>query len=83
MAVELPPTTQEPIIHVDCTPDADYPLRILRAHRENCNCRWEVFGLDRSTHRICDMMNEDCEKRARLLTFAIDVLQSAKKDGLT
>ena len=75
MAVELPPTTQEPIIHVDCTPDADYPLRILRAHRKNCNCRWEVSGLDDATHRICDVMNEHCAARARLLDAAIETLR--------
>ena len=37
----LPPLTQEAIHHVDGTPNEEYPLRILRAYRENCNYRWE------------------------------------------
>jgi len=41
---ELPPITQEPIIHVDMTPNNDLPARILRAYLENCNCKWEVWS---------------------------------------
>jgi len=37
---KLPDITQQPIEHVDGTPDNLYPLRILRAYRENCNCMW-------------------------------------------
>lgn len=31
----------EPIIGIDATPDAEYPLRILRAHRENCHVQYD------------------------------------------
>lgn len=82
MAVDLPPITQQPIICVDATPDADYVLRILRAYRENCNCRCEGMGA-LHTCELCEVMNQAQEERARLLDFAIDVLQSAKKDGIT
>jgi len=39
---ELPDLTQQPVEFVDGTPDREYPLRILRAYRENCNCKWET-----------------------------------------
>ncbi len=38
--MDLPPLTQQPIEYVDGTPDLDYPLRILRAYRVNCDARW-------------------------------------------
>lgn len=65
--------TQEPIIHVDATPDDEYPLRILRAYRENCNVRWQVDGNIDS--RVYDMMNKHCEQRAVILGRAIKVLE--------
>ncbi|KKN91139.1 hypothetical protein LCGC14_0220040 [marine sediment metagenome] len=61
--------TQESILHVDATPDDEYPLRILRAYRENCNVRWEVSGdIDSLPY---DVMNEACEQRAKILDKAI------------
>lgn len=74
-----PPVTQEPIMHVDCTPDADYPLRILRAHRENANVRWELTGgfSDEARQAYVDM-NEGCVQRAALLDEAIAVLERAR-----
>ncbi len=67
----LPETTQEPIIHVDATPDDDYPLRILRAYRENCNCKWVADP----PSALTDMMNEHCDKRAAILDKAIECLE--------
>jgi len=32
--------SQEPILYIDATPNDDYPIRILRAYRENCNATW-------------------------------------------
>lgn len=72
--LELPPTTQQPIVHVDVTPDEGLPLRILMAYRENCNVRWEAHGLDEASSRIYDMMNADCEHRAEILDRAIAIL---------
>jgi len=36
--MKLPELTQQPILHIDGTPDEDYPLRILRAYRRR-DCR--------------------------------------------
>ncbi len=71
--------TQESILHVDATPDDEYPLRILRAYRENCNVRWEVSGDIDS--RPYDVMNEACEQRARILDEAIVKLESGLVSG--
>jgi len=68
---ELPPITQEPIIHVDMTPNNDLPARILRAYLENCNCKWEVSGLSESARLIYDKMNEAQEERKEILETAI------------
>ncbi len=75
--MEIPKLTQEPIMNVDATPDDGYPLRILQAHRDNCNCRWE------STPEsfLWDQMNEDCEKRAVILDRAISILRGVKWNG--
>ena len=69
--MEFPKLTQEPIISVDATPDDGYPLRILRAYRENCNCKWEATPAS----WLYEQMNKDCEKRAVILDRAISVLR--------
>jgi len=68
---EFPNLTQEPIINVDATPDEHYPLRILKAYRENCNCKWESHP----PSWIWDSMNEASEKRAVILDRAIAILE--------
>lgn len=70
--------TQEPIIHVDSTPDDEYPLRILCAYRENCNVRWSVNGKNDGgfiDDKLCNIMNKHCEQRAEILDKAIMVLE--------
>lgn len=74
--MKLPKMTQEALMHVDCTPDKDYPLRILRAHRENCNVRWASTteeGVE-ETNPLLLKMNQDCAERAKLLGKAIAIL---------
>lgn len=74
--IELPPLTQQPIIGIDGTPDKDYPLRILRAYRENCNVRWNAStdkGSD--TNPVYELMNEHQQRRAKLLDQAIAILE--------
>ena len=66
----------KPIIHVDVTPDEDYPLRILRAYRENCNCRWASSTDGQAMNPLCIKMNEACEKRAEILDRAIKKLEA-------
>lgn len=69
---------QEPLIGIDATPDAEYPQRILRAHRGNCDIRMECEGeLGVGTEELVRVMNEACEGRARLLNRAIKILDAA------
>ena len=71
---EIPPVTQEPILHIDATPDDDYPLRILRAYRENCNVKWIAATTPSS---VCEAMNEMNDQRAKILDRAITLLEKA------
>lgn len=74
----LPETTQEPIIHVDATPNEEYPLRILRAYRENCNCKW----VSQPANPLTDLMNATCDERAKILDKAIAILENNYKRTL-
>ena len=67
------PVTQAPLLHVDATPDNDYPLRILRAYRENCNVKW----IATPPSVVYDQMNEMCDQRAKILDRAITLLEKA------
>ncbi len=67
----LPKTTQEPIIHVEATPNEGYPLRILEAYRENCNCRF----VSNYKSPLIDQMNADYDKRGVILDKAIACLK--------
>lgn len=68
-----PPVSQrQELCFVDATPDAEYPLRILRAHRELCNCTY-------AGDWPADLMNQWNTERARVLDRAIDVLESANR----
>jgi len=73
--MKLPELTQQPVLHIDGTPNEDYPLRILRAYRQQCDCRW-VENTDGSepTNPLLIMMNEHCEQRAEILDRAIEKL---------
>ena len=73
---KLPKLTQEPIKYVCSTPDENYPIRILKAYRENCNVFWEVHGLTDEERYIYDMMNEQQISRAKILDAAIKKLKS-------
>jgi len=79
--IKLPPLTDRPLIFVDATPDSDYPLRILRAHRHNTDCRWKKTGdSEPGIDRVIKAMNETATKRARLLDDAISILEAAALD---
>lgn len=67
--MDLPP--KEYLTHVDATPDRDYPLRILRAHRANCDCFWKADP----PSVLYDVMNEHQRQRAQLLDEAIKILE--------
>jgi len=68
---KLPAITQEVIVGVDGIPDRDYPLRILRVYRENCNSKWITDSPD----LLLDAMNKMCDLRAKTLDDAIRVLE--------
>lgn len=67
----IPEVTQQVIIHIDATPDDEYVLRILRAYRANCNCKWAGSG----PSLLVDFMNDCTDKRAKLLDEAIFILE--------
>ena len=79
--MSLPPLTQEPILHVDATPDEDYPLRILRAYRENCDCMWATTtdGKEDAASPLLVLMNEHNRKRAIILNKAILFLEKERR----
>jgi len=68
---KIPELTREPIMHVDATPDSGYPLRILRAHRQNCDCYFEATP----PSPLITMMNEHNNQRAVILDRAIAILE--------
>jgi len=73
--MKLPELTQQPILHIDGTPNEDYPLRILRAYRQECDCKWaENTTNDEVTNPLLIMMNEHCAQRAEILDRAIEKL---------
>lgn len=69
-----PELKPESILHVDATPDEGYPLRILKAYRQNCNSKYETHGLSKKQAKFWDMMNEVQDQRAEILDQAIEQL---------
>ena len=74
--IKLPELTQQPVLFVDGTPNEGYPLRILQAYRQQCDCRWaESTDGTEPQNPVLRQMNEDCDKRAEILDRAIAQLQ--------
>ena len=72
----LPPVNGQPVQHIDATPDKNYPLRILQAYRQNCECQWtDTTNGDGAINPLFKIMNETCDKRAKLLDGAISILR--------
>ena len=69
----FPELTQQEVLRIDATPDKNYPLRILQAYRENCNCRWSntCYPDLETTDPMLHLMNQDQEQRAKILDEAI------------
>jgi len=71
----FPPLTQEPILHVDLTPNDGLAIRILSAYRENCNCCWaEDANGSEVVNPMLVLMNENNKERAEILDNAISKL---------
>lgn len=70
----LPKTTQQPMLHVDGTPDDTYPLRILEAYLYDARTEWVVEGLSDEATTIYDIMNEHQRQRVIILEKAIAAL---------
>jgi hypothetical protein len=66
-------------VHVDETPDTDFPLRILRAYRERCDYLISSTSLmdGEEENPLFVEMNKLQKKRARILDKAIAKLESA------
>ena len=80
--MKLPSVTQQPILQIDCRPDSDYSLRILRAYRENANVRWDLSGdFPPQLKFAYEQMNKASEKRGKILDMAINVLEKALLKG--
>ncbi len=69
---------EQEIMHVDATPDGEYPLRILRVYRERCNSRWSsTWGSvsNQEENPVCVAMNKWQDERAEILDKAIAILE--------
>ena len=75
---ELPPMNGEAVKFVDATPDEGYPLRILRAYRQQCDCMWmgTTDGAE-PFNPLIKAMNDLNKQRAIILDKVIEKL----KDG--
>jgi len=68
--MDLPQISHEYLTYVDATPDRQYPLRILKAHRHNCDCKWVAHP----PSPIYDLVNQSNDQRAKILDEAIEIL---------
>lgn len=66
------PLTREEMLWVDATPDADYPLRILRAYLRNTTLRTIS-----EPPLLGEIMNKAQDERAVILQDAIDRLTAS------
>jgi len=70
--MELQELTRQPIQFVDGTPDEGYPVRLLQAYRQLCDCKWaESTDGTEPENPLLRLMNEHCDKRAEILDRAI------------
>lgn len=77
---EFPELTKQAIENVDGTPNAEYPLRILRAYRQNCDVRWTTGLGGECDNPLFALMNEHCEQRAKILDKAIMILEKVAQN---
>ena len=67
---------------IDATPDDDYPLRILKAYRKDCDFRWSsttnASATEVTVGPLMQALNEVQQKRAEILDRAIRILEERK-----
>ena len=74
---ELPPITGQAIQYVDGTPNEDYPLRILRSYRQQCDCMWaESITGEEPLNPLLKMMNDQNRHRGEILDRAMKKLSA-------
>ena len=73
---KLPKLTTEPVLHIDSTPNNGYAIRILKAYRENCNCKWSN-NTSTNDSIVFAEMNRQQDERAKILDYAIKILENA------
>jgi hypothetical protein len=78
LEVKEPGWNQQPVLHIDATPDDGYPLRILEAYRENCNMRWVTGSDGKCEDPFYELMNQLQEERAKILDSAIEKIKTKK-----
>ena len=65
--------------HIDATPDEDYPLRILRAYRADCNMPWSTMTDEQRDSPLTQALNALQGERMVILDRAIAAL-AAKEE---
>jgi len=75
METTLPEVTKQMVLHIDGTPDENYPLRILQAYRDNCDSMWASSVDGTCDNPIYALMNEHQRQRAEILDEAIAKLK--------
>lgn len=69
---QLPKFTEQAVEYIDATPDDNYPMRILQAYRQRCDCQWaEDTDGGEVKNPLLKSMNEMNNKRAEILDKAI------------
>lgn len=74
---------QQEFLHIDATPDENYPLRILQAYRRLCDYKWSDSSDGIVENNVLvKTMNDLQEKRIVLLDRAIALLATQQTVAL-
>jgi hypothetical protein len=66
---------------IDATPNEGYPLRILRAYRQNCNMIYSPTDTTAKGVEIINTMTRLNMKRAEILDRAIAILEKSNGEN--
>jgi len=80
MKLEIP--LLQPGILVVLTPDAHYPIGVLRAYRKECNRFWLIDSCEDERYTpFFREWNKDLKERAKILDKAIEILEKNLSGG--